>query len=58
MWEEGARIYGTPKLHNNFPRGTTKTTQFLSLKLRKRIFMGSDYTKIYIFTFIFKWDVE
>ena len=21
IWEEGARIYGTPGVHNNFPRG-------------------------------------
>ena len=22
MWEEGARIYGIPRVHNNFPKNT------------------------------------
>ena len=25
MWEEGVRIYGTPKIHNNFPFYTFST---------------------------------
>ena len=25
MWEEGAHIYGTPGVHNNFPLKTVQT---------------------------------
>ena len=40
MWEEGARIYGTPGIHNNF-QFTTFLQQILSDMLLLVIIVGA-----------------